>query len=218
MTESELLSLISQGESDTLDFKLRVDSPKKIAITLSAFANSYGGTLLVGVKDNGKISGLKAPDEEVHVIDAAAQMYCDPKLTLSYKLIQIENKKVLIAELEKQPTIVKACNTEDKWRAYTRVQDENFMMNTVLLRALEPISAEDEELKLVDEHLNFLHVVNGSDTFGFNKARKLLKLNNKKTEVFLAQLLRWKVINYQIIKGKTVFFIDESFEFDDHYQ
>lgn len=218
MTANELLSLIAQGESDTLDFKLRVDSPKKIAVTLSAFANSYGGTLLVGVKDNGKISGLKAPDEEIHVIDAAAQMYCEPKLKLSYKLIKIESKKVLIAELEKYPTIVKACNTEDKWRAYIRVNDENFMMNTVLMRALEPRSSEDEKLKLVDEHLNFLHVVNASDTFGFNKARKLLKLNNKKTEVFLAQLLRWKVINYEIKKGKVVFFIDESFELDDYYQ
>ena len=46
-------ALIEQGEHQQLDFKFEVSDSKKIARTLSAFANTDGGRLLIGVKDNG---------------------------------------------------------------------------------------------------------------------------------------------------------------------
>jgi len=49
--ESALHRLIDEGEHQCLDFKFRIDSSLKIAKTLSAFANSDGGKLLIGVKD-----------------------------------------------------------------------------------------------------------------------------------------------------------------------
>ena len=42
--------LISQGEHQQQDFKFEVSDSKKIARTLSAFANTDGGRLLIGVK------------------------------------------------------------------------------------------------------------------------------------------------------------------------
>lgn len=47
-------ALIEQGEHQQLDFKFEVSDSKKIARTLSAFANTDGGRLLIGVKDNGE--------------------------------------------------------------------------------------------------------------------------------------------------------------------
>ena len=41
--------LIAQGEHQQLDFKFEVSDSKKIARTLSAFANTDGGRLLIGV-------------------------------------------------------------------------------------------------------------------------------------------------------------------------
>lgn len=52
-----------------------------IARSLSAFANTEGGRLLIGVKDNGKIAGVRS-DEEIYMIEAAATMYCKPKVEL----------------------------------------------------------------------------------------------------------------------------------------
>ena len=48
-----ILSLIAQGEHDHQDFKFQINDARKIARSLSAFANNDGGHLLVGVKDNG---------------------------------------------------------------------------------------------------------------------------------------------------------------------
>jgi predicted HTH transcriptional regulator len=51
--------LIAQGEHQQFDFKFEVSDSKKIAKTLSAFANTDGGRLLIGVKDNGNITGTR---------------------------------------------------------------------------------------------------------------------------------------------------------------
>ena len=48
--------LIAQGEHQQQDFKYEISDVRKIARTLSAFANTDGGRLLIGVKDNGKIA------------------------------------------------------------------------------------------------------------------------------------------------------------------
>ena len=61
------------------DFKFEISDSRKIARTLAAFANTEGGRILIGVKDNGRISGISS-DEEYHMIEAAAQMYCRPEI------------------------------------------------------------------------------------------------------------------------------------------
>ena len=46
---------IRKGESQTREFKFRVDSKRKIAKTLVAIANTDGGTIFIGVKMGGGI-------------------------------------------------------------------------------------------------------------------------------------------------------------------
>ena len=72
-------ALIEQGEHQQLDFKFEVSDSKKIARTLSAFANTDGGRLLIGVKDNGAISGVRS-EEEYYMIEAASKMYTHPEV------------------------------------------------------------------------------------------------------------------------------------------
>ena len=65
MTGSEYIRfLIAQGEHVHQDFKFEISDARKIAKTLSAFANTEGGRLLIGVKDNGKIAGVRSDEEQ----------------------------------------------------------------------------------------------------------------------------------------------------------
>jgi predicted HTH transcriptional regulator len=69
-----LKELIRGGENQRVDFKYCINDSRKIARTLSAFANTEGGILLLGVRDNGSIAGVNS-DEEYYMIETAARIY-----------------------------------------------------------------------------------------------------------------------------------------------
>ena len=72
-----LQQLIAEGEHQQQDFKFEISDARKIARSLSAFFNTDGGRLLIGVKDNGRIAGVRS-EEEIYMIEAAAKLYCRP--------------------------------------------------------------------------------------------------------------------------------------------
>ena len=84
---SYILRMIEEGEHQHQDFKLRVDDPHKIAKTLSAFANTEGGRLLIGVRDSGEVVGCRV-EEEYHMIQCAAEVHCIRNPSLEAQLLQ----------------------------------------------------------------------------------------------------------------------------------
>ncbi len=90
--------LISEGEHIHQDFKFAISDARKIAKSLSAFANTEGGRLLVGVKDNGKIAGVRS-EEEIYMVEAAATLYCRPEIELETHIYHIEGKDVLEVQI-----------------------------------------------------------------------------------------------------------------------
>jgi predicted HTH transcriptional regulator len=129
--------LIQKGEGLTLDFKHQITDVPKIAKTLVAFANTKGGRLLIGVKDNGRISGMRT-EEELYMIESASYRYCIPEVPFEFREHLIEDRVVLeveIAEGEKKPYY--ALDTLGKRWSYVRVGDENILANVVLLEVMK---------------------------------------------------------------------------------
>ena len=129
--------LISEGEHEHQDFKYQISDAKKIARSISAFANNSGGRLLIGVKDNGKIAGVSS-DEEIYMIEQAAQMYCRPPQQVECTVYKVEGKPVLkvdISEADEKP--VKAPDENGRWRTYYRKHDENIEASSLHVKVLE---------------------------------------------------------------------------------
>ena len=127
--------LIEEGEHVCQDFKFEISDSMKIARTISAFANNSGGRLLIGVKDNGKISGIKS-DEEIYMIEQAAAMYCSPPQTVKCTIYRVEGKSVLKADIDKTDNRpVKAPDNDRKWKAYYRVDDQNILASPLHVKA-----------------------------------------------------------------------------------
>lgn len=122
-----LKKLVVQGEGATLEFKRKASYPDKIVCEMVAFANTNGGTLLVGVSDEGNLSGLKFPDEEAFAIRAALKKYCRPGLPYREKLIPLtENKFILSYEIypsKRKPHYV--VYTSLRRECYVRVADKS---------------------------------------------------------------------------------------------
>ena len=147
--------LIAQGEHEHQDFKHQISDAKKIARSISAFANHGGGHLLVGVKDNGRIAGVSS-DEEAYMVEQAAAMYCRPPQSLQWRVFRVEGKNVLkvdIAEAEEKPVL--APDEHGEWRAYFRVNDENILASATHVKVMQN-QREEEPAELAfteSEHL-----------------------------------------------------------------
>jgi len=67
-THTELLEIISNGENSGVEFKRDVLQNYDLAKELVAFSNLRGGMVLLGVEDDGSISGITRPDIEEWVM------------------------------------------------------------------------------------------------------------------------------------------------------
>jgi ATP-dependent DNA helicase RecG len=70
MTRTELLELIKNGESSGTEFKKDTLDNRALAKEFVAFANLQGGCILLGVDDDGNITGITRPDLEQWVMTA----------------------------------------------------------------------------------------------------------------------------------------------------
>lgn len=131
-----IAGLIAEGEHETQDFKYAISDARKIARSISAFANNKGGRLLIGVKDSGAVAGVRN-EEDIYVVEAAAQLYCRPAQEARFTAFTTEGGAVVIrAEIDPSPQRpVQAQEPDGSWRAYFRVKDENIMAHPLMVRA-----------------------------------------------------------------------------------
>ncbi len=193
-----LQDLIAQKEGLHLDFKFEVSDYKKIARSLVAFANTDGGKLLIGVKDNGKISGVRT-DEELYMIQGASKLYCRPQVDFYFSQWQVGKKYVLevtIPKSNKRPHY--AMDEKGRWKAYVRVADKNFVANRVLIRVWQnqtnterrPISIK---FKRKEEFL--LKFLSLHEYITFKKFYELAGISPKTAEDVLVDLITIKVLD-----------------------
>jgi len=129
--------LLLKEESEQLEFKQQISSQEKIAKTLSAFANSKGGTVVIGVSDQRKIIGIDL-EEERYMVAAANDNFCVPKVSLEFHGIKInpekdqeEEKMVLLVEVH--PTIGPQIFVKQKngnLKAYFRMGNQSLNANS----------------------------------------------------------------------------------------
>jgi len=196
--------LIAQGEHQQLDFKFEVSDSKKIARTLSAFANTDGGRLLIGVKDNGNITGIQG-DEEYYMIDAASQLYTRPNVPFTASKWEINGKSVLeiyIAPSPKKPHF--APDKDNKYKAYIRVADENKLANEVLLLSWKKQESPKGTLlkisKPVEKLLNYLE---DHPSIHINQFCRMAHINYYTARNILSDLMAVGSLRY-IIKNNRI--------------
>lgn len=120
-----------------LDYKQEITSAHKIAKTMVSFANHKGGTLLVGVRDNRTIAGIRTEDEK-YMLDLAASFYCKPEIILAIIEHQIGDKVVLeciVPEGDGKPYYAKG--EDEKWWVYIRNKDKSLLASKIVVDVLK---------------------------------------------------------------------------------
>lgn len=91
MTKSELLELIANGENSGVEFKRDDLRPEQLAKEIVALANFRGGRILLGVDDDGSVSGIQRPDLQHWVMDTVFGRYIHPMIIPFYEEIQYDD-------------------------------------------------------------------------------------------------------------------------------
>lgn len=98
--EIEILKLIENGENSYIEFKEDSVDNKKIAREIIGLSNHKGGTLFLGVDDNGNIIGLSRNDNEERLMNICHDIV-KPRTVPTYYEIRIGEVKIGVLEIEK---------------------------------------------------------------------------------------------------------------------
>ena len=123
METVDLKHRIAQGENTTTEFKENFD--QEAIETAAAFANTDGGTVLIGVSDRQEIRGITIGKETLRNWSNRIAQSIEPRVTSEIQQIDIEGKSVLlihITESSIKPVSVRG-------RCYKRIGNSNRVMS-----------------------------------------------------------------------------------------
>jgi len=96
----ELIEIVAKGEGEEADFKRRASG---IEATVCAMANTKGGSILVGIDDEGKIRGVEM-DEEEKIVSCLQGLIPPPDVSI--KKVKVNDKFVIVIKVKKSKRFV----------------------------------------------------------------------------------------------------------------
>lgn len=200
---TNLIEKLAQGKHATQDFIAGGNHSSKIAKILVSFANSNGGTLFIGVKDNGKIQGVN-PDEELKEIQEIIKENCQPFIQFKSNVWK-ENMR-LVLEIEVEPNFKRFVKAKDElgaWDYYIRQGDEVVLANKIQLKlwklALQPLEKNVILTQKEQDCLNILATAEKELTI--SQIYKQLSDSKKQIDEVIARLIHWKFVRMEYKQG-----------------
>ena len=191
--------LIAQGEHQQQDFKYKVADAHKLAKSVSAFANTDGGRLLIGVRDDGVISGVRS-EEEIFMMHAAAYKYCEPSASIKFDTYHVEGRTLVIATVppsEKKPVF--AFDEKGLKRAYIRIHDENIVASPVHLAIWREQRSQQGTLMTINEAGKKMMEAMGQQRLQtLNQIVRRAHVPRHQAIVLLARLIRYDLATWEL--------------------
>lgn len=100
MNRVELLNIIENGENSYIEFKEEGTKAKELAEEIVAFANSEGGTILIGVSDDGKIKGITDKNIEEKIMNVCRNN-CIPNIIPVYESVELDGLRISVVNIPK---------------------------------------------------------------------------------------------------------------------
>lgn len=117
MDQNDLLRILKRGEDSYHQFKVKIESVDNLAVEIGAFANSDGGSLIIGVRNLGEIVGLSKEEVDSlnQLISNATSQKIDPPLFVKTEIIECEGKRVLVIVVPRGLNKPYAVNKTEFW-------------------------------------------------------------------------------------------------------
>jgi hypothetical protein len=193
-----LLRLISEGEHQQQDFKYRIADAVKLARSVSAFANTDGGRLLIGVRDDGMLCGVRS-EEEIFMMHQAAYRYCRPEASIKFDTYHAAGRTIVIATVPRSDhRPVCALDEEGRRRAYIRIADENIVASPVHLSIWrEEQRAEGAAFTYGDDERRLMAALGTATWQTLNQIVRRSRLPRQRCVALLARIIRYGLAQWQ---------------------
>ena len=204
-------NLIEQGENQQLDFKFEISDSKKIAKSLVAFANTDGGILLIGVKDNGVIKGIRT-DEEFYMLEAAANFYSKPKIIFELKRWDIAKKTILeIKVLESNNKPHFAIDNSKKLISYIRIKDKNIIATNVIINVWKKENVRKPiKINYSRKEEFLLDYLSKNNSISLNQFYKIAEISKNQAEIILIDFILLNIITYYYVYPQFLYKLKNS--------
>lgn len=201
--------IIRQGEGTQVEFKKILPQLEKIAKTIVAFANSHGGTLIVGIQDDKFVCGITDLEEQLYILDKAIHFYSRPPVPIRFHEEEIFGKSILVVEIEESHSKPhRALSTQGEWLVYVRDQDQCVVASNLVVKVLETQMAqrESETAKpLTNNELALFGFLERQNRITLKDYAKLINVSKRRAFRILINLtLNGKLFMHDF--GKALFF------------
>lgn len=181
---------IQEGEGIQQDFKKTISSQIKIAKTIVSFANTRGGRIIVGVNDQGKITGIKS-EEEIFMLEGASEFFSKPEVPIEFYLYEIQNKSVLVVEIPESKQKPHYAKDEDgKWWVYIRIKDQSVLASKIVVDVLKKETAQEDILiEYSSKEKALLQYLEKNQRITLHEFTKLVNISRRRASRIIVNLI-----------------------------
>lgn len=219
-TEKYLSLWKTSVENQFFDRKSGRLAPKDLAIHLSAFANASGGIIVLGIEDDGKVTGV-TPDNENRFRQVIMEyLYQIPKHDVSvYDVVNDSGLSVRILIFSIQPSYDAVIKTKTG-EAYLRIGDQSRRLSASQLLELEyskgirsyesqivdDATIDDLDFDIINAYVNAMSLFTG-EPLELLRARGLIKKQKSAYKITVSGILLFAKYPSQFLPSARVRFL-----------
>lgn len=145
METVEIMQVLAQGEDSYNQFKKDITNIDALAQDIIAFSNTLGGSLFIGVDDDGTVTGLSADDVRRlnQLLSNAASQNVKPAVNPLSEIAMIDDRRIMIIDVAKgvnkpyqdKNGVIWVKNGADKRKATSREEIQRLFQQSGLVHA-----------------------------------------------------------------------------------
>lgn len=202
---SDIKNILTEGKGISLDFIESADNKSVIARTLVAFANTEGGKLIVGIKDNGNVVGIN-PADELPQIEEIASTLCSPPIEIVTNTIQDDRHLALEITVPKSKSKHKTKDEEHQLKFYHRINEYSLVGNRIVVQLWKlQEEGKAKPTKLSQDMDDLLELTRVYEPVTVSRLFRLSSINKNDVNASIAGLIYWNYVSCAVVDSAIVY-------------